>query len=80
MQGDFPWDKRAFEPIYHAPLVLKARHLARWFCLDCLSLTLGWPEQAMGYGYIYLLGWGLVAEDKPTEFSYKSGLYNLGAW
>ena len=32
-----------------------------------LLLGLGLPEQAMGWSYPF--GLGLVAEDKPTEFS-----------
>ena len=46
-----------------SPTVLKARHLGgSAFCWD-----IGLPEQAMGW--LYPLGLGLVAEDKPTEFS-----------
>ena len=49
------WDNRSFYTCT-TPIVLKARHLAKWLCL---LLGLGLPEQAMA------LGLGLLAEGKP---------------
>ena len=62
-----PWATgRVGQVLNPPPLVLKslqARHLGS---SACILLRLG-PEQAMGWSP--LIGLGLVAEDRPTEFS-----------